>query len=140
MRAEFDESLVTGNEMIDSQHKELIDKINKLLDSCETGKDKLVAIKTLDFLADYTEFHFSEEEKLQESIEYPGIAEHKKEHDKLRDVVKELYEMLEEEEGPTDAFVEQVNKNVIEWLYRHIKGFDRSVAEYKNMTNNSDRL
>ena len=24
MRAEFDESLVTGNEMIDSQHKELI--------------------------------------------------------------------------------------------------------------------
>ena len=25
MRAEFDENLVTGNEMIDSQHKELID-------------------------------------------------------------------------------------------------------------------
>lgn len=24
MRAEFDESLVTGNEMIDSQHKELL--------------------------------------------------------------------------------------------------------------------
>ena len=67
MRAEFDESLVTGNEMIDSQHKELIDKINKLLDSCETSKDKLVAVKTLDYLADYTEFHFGEEEKLQES-------------------------------------------------------------------------
>ena len=30
MRAEFDESLVTGNEMIDSQHKELIDKINEI--------------------------------------------------------------------------------------------------------------
>ena len=40
MRAEFDDSLVTGNEMIDGQHKELIDKINKLLDSCETSKDK----------------------------------------------------------------------------------------------------
>ena len=34
MRAEFDESLVTGNEMIDTQHKELIDNINKILDSC----------------------------------------------------------------------------------------------------------
>lgn len=54
MRAEFDENLVTGNEMIDSQHKELIDKINKLLDSCEVGNDKVVAIKTLDYLADYT--------------------------------------------------------------------------------------
>ena len=140
MRAEFDESLVTGNEMIDTQHRELIDKINKLLDSCETGKDKLVAAKTLDYLADYTEFHFGEEEKLQESIRYPGIAEHKKEHEKLLAVVKDLYNMLEEEEGPSDAFVEQVNKNVIEWLYRHIKGFDRSVAEYKFMNESSERL
>lgn len=106
MRAEFDENLVTGNEMIDSQHKELIEKINKLLDSCEVGNDKVVAIKTLDYLADYTEFHFGEEEKLQESINYPAIAEHKKEHDKLRQVVKDLYNVLEEEEGPSVAFVE----------------------------------
>ena len=140
MRAEFDESLVTGNEMIDTQHKELIDKINKLLDSCETSKEKVVAVKTLDYLADYTEFHFGEEEKLQESINYPAIAEHIKEHDKLRAVVKDLYNMLEEEEGPSEAFVEQVNKNVIEWLYRHIKGFDRSVAEYKFMNESSERL
>ena len=126
--------------MIDGQHKELIDKINKLLDSCETSKDKLVAVKTLDYLADYTEFHFGEEEKLQESINYPGIEKHKEEHDKLRKVVEELYEMLEEEEGPSNAFVEQVNKNVIQWLYGHIKTFDRSVAEYKFMNKNSDRL
>ncbi|WP_122643471.1 bacteriohemerythrin [Luxibacter massiliensis] len=140
MRAEFDESLVTGNEMIDTQHKELIDKINKLLDSCETNKDKLVAVKTLDYLADYTDFHFKAEEGLQAEIQYPGIKEHKAEHEHLRNVVNELYEMLEEEEGPSDAFVEQVNKNVIEWLYRHIKGFDRSVAEYKFMNDSSERL
>ena len=84
MRAEFDESLVTGNEMIDSQHKELIDKINKLLDSCETSKDKVVSVKTLDYLADYTEFHFGEEEKLQEEITYPGVEKHKEEHEKLK--------------------------------------------------------
>ena len=94
----------------------------------------------LDYLADYTDFHFSAEEKLQEDIEYPGIKEHKKEHEKLRNVVKELYEMLEEEEGPSNAFVEQVNKNVIEWLYGHIKSFDRSVAEYKFIAVNSERL
>ena len=34
MRAEFDESLVTGNEMIDTQHKELIDKIKIGRASC----------------------------------------------------------------------------------------------------------
>ena len=140
MRAVFDDNLVTGNEMIDGQHRELIEKINKLLDSCENGNDKRVAITTLDYLADYTEFHFFEEEKLQETIGYPGIDAHKKEHDKLREVVKDLYNMLEEEEGPSNAFVEQVNKNVIEWLYGHIKTFDRSVAEYKYMNSNSERL
>lgn len=140
MRAEFDDTLVTGNEMIDAQHQELIQKINNLLDSCELGKEKLAAIKMLDYLADYTDFHFGEEEKLQESIEYPGIEKHKAEHEKLRKVVQELHEMLEEEEGPTDAFVQQVEKNVVLWLYNHIKGFDRSVAEYKNMRGNSELL
>lgn len=140
MRAEFDETLITGNEMIDSQHKELIGKINSLLDSCEDGNDKLAAVKTLDYLAEYTDFHFSAEEKLQEEMEYPGIKEHKVEHDKLRKVVDELHEMLVEEEGPTPAFVEQVNQNVIDWLYRHIKGFDRSVAEYRFMRGNSENL
>ena len=35
MYAEFTDDLVTGNTLIDSQHKELIDKINDLLKSCE---------------------------------------------------------------------------------------------------------
>ena len=140
MYAEFDDTLVTGNAMIDSQHKELIDKINELLKSCELSSGKVAAIQTLGYLADYTEFHFSEEEKLQEEIGYPGLAEHKQKHDELRRVVDDLHNMLEEEEGPTDAFVESVQKNVVSWLYTHIKGFDRSVAEYKNMNLNNERL
>ena len=32
MYAEFSENLITGNEMIDSQHKELIEKMNQLLE------------------------------------------------------------------------------------------------------------
>ena len=50
MYAEFSDNLITGNEMIDSQHKELISKINDVLKSCEQSNDKLVAVKTLDFL------------------------------------------------------------------------------------------
>ena len=47
MYAEFTDNLVTGNEMIDSQHKELIERMNKLLESCEQSNDKAVAVKTL---------------------------------------------------------------------------------------------
>ena len=48
MYAEFDESLVTGNEVIDGQHKELIEKINKLVKCVEEGGGKLEAIKMLE--------------------------------------------------------------------------------------------
>lgn len=140
MYAEFDDTLVTGNEMIDSQHKELIGRINDLLRSCEEETDLRAAVKMLNYLADYTEYHFGEEEALQAAIGYPGIEEHKKKHEELRKTVEELHEMLEEQEGPTKAFVEQVNKNVTEWLFYHIRSFDRSVAEYKFMRNNEERL
>lgn len=141
MQAVFDDSLVTGNEMIDTQHKELIERINKLLILCENEKPmKREAVETLDYLCDYTEFHFGQEEKLQEEIQYPGLAEHKKKHEELRQVVQDLKEMLEEQEGPTNEFVEKVNENVTKWLYHHIKGFDRSVAEYRFMRENEGRI
>ena len=140
MRAEFDETLVTGNELIDSQHTELIERINLLLKSCEDAQGKVKAVKMLDYLLDYTEFHFSAEEKLQEEISYPGLKEHREKHEEFKSAVKELQEMLEEEEGPTETFVAQVQKNVVDWLFTHIKGFDRSVAEYKFLTSNADRL
>ena len=136
----FDKNLETGNSLIDTQHQELIARVNKLTDSLENGKKKNVAIQTLAFLMDYTEFHFKAEEQLQEEIGYPGIKEHKAKHEELRRTVSELHEMLEEQEGPTDDFVEMVNKNVTEWLYYHIKGFDRSVAEYKFIRNNEKMI
>ena len=140
MYAEFDESLVTGNELIDGQHKELIDRINKLINCCEQGGGKIEAIKLLGYLEEYTEFHFKAEEELQEKISYPGLAEHRQKHEDFKKSVKELDEMLHEVEGPTDAFVEAVQKNVIDWLYGHIKGFDCSVATYMHMCSNPELL
>lgn len=140
MRAEFSENLVTGNELIDSQHKELIDRINNLLDSCERETGKVTAVKTLDFLADYTDFHFNAEEQLQQDINYPDYDKHKAQHEAFKQTIHELDEMLQEEEGPSEAFVKKIEENVIKWFYTHIEGFDRSVAEYKFMRENNDRL
>lgn len=141
MEAIFDDSLLTGDKMIDDQHRELISRINNLLLLCENEKPaKREAVETLDYLADYTEFHFKAEEELQEKIGYPALEEHKKKHEELRQVVRDLYDMLEEQEGPSEDFVKQVNRNVVEWLYNHIRGFDRSVAEYRFMRDNENRI
>ena len=130
MHLEFDSSLVTGNDMIDSQHKELIGKIDDLLSFCEESKEKVKAIQILGYLSDYTEFHFSEEEKLQEEIAYPAIDVHKKKHAEFKKAIEELHEMLEEEEGPTPAFVSAVRTNVVNWLFEHIQKMDKDVASF----------
>ena len=106
----FDDNLVTGNETIDTQHKELIDRIQNFVTACQNGDSKVKAIKMLDYLDEYTDFHF-----------------------------KELYEYLQEYEGPTDRFSELVQKNVIDWLFGHIKTYDRSVAKFIFMKQNPDR-
>ncbi len=126
----FDKNLETGNSLIDTQHQELIARVNKLTDSLENGKKKNVAIQTLAFLMDYTEFHFAAEERLQEEAAYPEIEAHKAQHAAFVKAIKELEEMLEEEEGPTDEFVEAVNKNVVEWLKKHIQICDKKVAAF----------
>ena len=80
MYAEFTDDLITGNEMIDSQHRELISRINDLLVSCESRSNQSGAARLLNYLADYTDFHFKEEEAFQKEIGYPGLKEHLEKH------------------------------------------------------------
>ena len=44
----FDDNLVTGNNTIDTQHKELIDRIRNFVVACQNGDSKVKAIKMLD--------------------------------------------------------------------------------------------
>ena len=140
MQIVFDENLITGNETIDSQHKELIDRIAKFVQACEKGESKVKAIKMLDYLDEYTEFHFNEEEELQRKVNYPDLDTHHQKHEEFKKTISTLYEFLDEHEGPNEAFVELVKKNVVDWLFIHIKAFDRSIAEYINIVDNPDRL
>lgn len=130
MKIVFDESLYTGNELIDSEHKELISRVNKLVESCEQGTEKMTAIKTLDFLMDYTEYHFTDEEKLQKEVGYDQLDVHHAKHEEFKQSVSELREMLEEEEGPSEAFVNAVNKNITDWLVNHIQKWDKAIADF----------
>lgn len=130
MIIEFDDNLITGNQMIDTQHKELIDRIRQFVTSCENGEGQVKAVKMLDYLEEYTDFHFGEEEKLQESVGYPELKQHQAKHGEFKNSLKELHEFLDDSEGPTEEFVRQVERNVVEWLFNHIKTFDRSVAEF----------
>ena len=139
MYIEFDDSLITGNETIDSQHKELIDCIQKFVNSCEDNSSAEKADEMLKYLMDYTVFHFTAEEKLQEDVSYPGLKEHRAKHEEFKTTLGELATKFNAE-GTSEAFAEEIKEKVVDWLFNHIKVFDRSVAEFINMYENPGLL
>ena len=93
---EFTSELETGNELIDSEHKELIDAINNLLLACGEGKGRGEIRKTLEFLNDYIAYHFSDEEKLQRQYGYPDYENHKRYHEEYKRIVAGILNEFEQ--------------------------------------------
>ena len=79
----FDDNLITGNDTIDTQHEELINRIQQFVAVCESGDGKVKAIKMLDYLDEYTNFHFQAEEELQKKVSYPELAKHQEQCGKI---------------------------------------------------------
>jgi hemerythrin len=125
----WDKSLEVGNQMIDGQHKQLVDALNDFLRAREEKRPNSELKKSLDFLNDYTIKHFFEEEQLQKKYDYPDYENHKKLHDACKKVVRELQAQLIMK-GPSDALFDDVKTKVGEWLIAHIKFQDSRIGAY----------
>ncbi|MDR0868946.1 MAG: bacteriohemerythrin [Planctomycetota bacterium] len=126
---EWTADLETGNELIDSQHKQLIQAINDLLRACASGEGRAVIADTMDFLESYTAKHFGEEEELQRQFAYPDVPQHHLLHNGFKKVVATISRELQKE-GATVEMVMRINRDVAGWLINHIKKEDTKVAAH----------
>jgi hemerythrin len=122
-KIEWDNSLSVGIDLIDEQHKMLIQRLDDLSRAIEMTQGPVEIAKTLDFMIDYTDFHFSTEEKHMAEHNYPGLDEQKAQHDQFKGLLKHLVEDFEEE-GATRALATSINIFLANWLVNHIKGTD----------------
>jgi hemerythrin len=125
----WNSDLETGNKQIDSQHRQLIDAINALLDACARGQGRTVIAPMTKFLYDYTSKHFADEEKLQLDSGYPDYENHKLYHEGFKKVVHDISKQLDEQ-GATIALLGKVNSSIGDWLVKHIKREDVKVAAH----------
>lgn len=121
--------LETGNTIIDNEHRQLIEAINKLLSACSEGKGRTEVEKTIEFLYAYTDKHFTHEEQLQQQYHYPDYINHKRYHDEFKKVVAGIRDDLYKQ-GPTVVMVGKVNTAIAGWLLNHIKREDKKVADH----------
>ena len=135
-KIEWNNSLSIGIDLIDEQHKTLIKRLNALSKAVEMMQGETEIMKTLEFMIDYTNFHFSSEEKYMEEQEYPGLDYQQDLHEEFKDTLRHIVEDFEEE-GPTRALTTSINTFLVNWLIKHIKGLDMKFGEFlkdKNST------
>ncbi len=133
-RIEWDESLATGVEEIDGQHKEIFRRFKALLKACEQGRSREEAAGLLQFMNSYIIHHFSEEEGLQRMVGYPDFVRHSRDHEELSRKFQRLEGRLKME-GASVQLVMQTGKLLSELLFEHIQVEDRALAKFIKCAN-----
>jgi hemerythrin len=116
--------LNTGIEVIDKQHRRLVEYLNALNLAIIEHDQKAVKL-VLDELIDYTLSHFSFEEELLEKSGYPFFKAHKRVHEIF---TKRVGQFLERAAKGEDVAPEILSMLKI-WLINHIKGDDADYVE-----------
>ncbi|OIR16910.1 bacteriohemerythrin [mine drainage metagenome] len=117
------EQLNVGIEVIDQQHRRIVEYINQLDDARSSGHSRAEIGYLIGDLVDYTISHFGFEESLQEEAGYPFAKSHKKVHDLFAQRVSDFQARFDRGEDISRG----LNSLLVTWLFNHIK---RDDADY----------
>jgi len=124
---EWTNELTVNIEEIDSQHKEFIHLINELYISIKTGKSSEVPGNILSRVVEYATIHFATEERLMKIHGYPELANHKKEHQELKENLLELNRRFNDGQSVSAGSVAVFLKD---WLTNHIRMTDMKYGSF----------
>ncbi len=121
------ESYETGVEVMDNEHRELIEIINLLYQMQRDKKAYEELKKIYARLLEYTQNHFQHEEKLMMDAEYPGLVEQQENH---AEFITKLKEMEEDLLAAKESAAPVVYKFLREWWLDHIVGMDKEYGPH----------
>jgi methyl-accepting chemotaxis protein/hemerythrin len=124
---EWDSHFSVGFDVIDSQHKRLIEMINELYESFITGDARHKVSDIVNDMTEYANYHFLTEEQCFERYGYPNKEEHKALHGTFIEKVKEF--RIGVESGKISVSYD-IMTFLTHWLKEHILHEDKSYTEY----------
>lgn len=128
----FTDDCLIGIETIDNEHRQLfriINDIRDLLDN-EILEDKYDRTREmLEQLEQYAEEHFKHEEDYMEKINHPELQLQKKQHLEFCSKIDEADAVVPSNEQ--QAFLDDLLKYLVTWLYRHIISSDLMIGKLK---------
>ncbi|CAK8718234.1 Hemerythrin [Candidatus Electrothrix laxa] len=139
MKLQWDnQKYTTGFAHIDKQHSELFDGVNGLMlflkqsSPKQDQENKKKIIEMLQFLGEYAQKHFQDEEKVFEKYDHPMKDANKEEHklflEKYVHYQKKLQAKLEQERLTRGVLI-QIHIFLQSWLVKHILKVDTSLRD-----------
>ena len=129
MNLTWNDSLSIGVDGIDTQHKELINRIEKFFVSIEDTKCSEEIIETLDFLEEYVIKHFTEEDEIQIKTNYPLIDIQQIQHEHFINELKEFRRVFESH-GASTVLALNIHQSLVDWLKNHIMNLDKDLGDF----------
>ena len=126
---QWGESLSVGVGLIDEQHRKWIERLNEVESAIKSRRGMQQIVSTLDFLSEYTRFHFSTEEQYMVQTGYPDLENHRAKHEELEKTLGNLIEDFKED-GITEKISEAVGTFLGNWLKDHIRVVDQVFAAF----------
>jgi len=129
MSIQWTPNLSVGVKHIDDQHKVWFEKANELFEAGKERRASEYISQMLEFLDEYTKYHFKDEEAYMEKIGYPGLEAQKKAHASFIDELAKLKSEYAKSGGNLLVIL-NANKMVVDWLTNHIKHMDKQIGDY----------
>ncbi len=114
---------------VDIQHREIINRINNIVDSAGKGQSPVKTAETIEFLENYTENHFKTEEKIMTVAGYPGTESHKKMHSSFIKIIETTADNIKKG-GIKGKELCEIGEEIYTWFERHITTADREMGEF----------
>jgi len=124
-----------GVEVVDQQHKELFERLNKFLKVVRSEEDMEAKIddieETFNFMGEYVIVHFNSEEAVQRKYNFPEYERHRKIHEDFKNDVMEFKRKFTEDKY-NEELVQEFSGRLLTWLINHVTGEDQKISKYIN--------
>jgi len=131
---QWSDSMSTGIEKIDLDHKKLIRLINHCIQLDQEQTEPKAIQTILDELLAYTEYHFQHEETVMKQLAYPHLNKHQKVHHMLIQEVKQRIQQFNQGTLVIDDLIAFLSA----WLQEHIMGMDKYIVSESKVKKTND--
>ncbi len=127
---EWRDEYCTGIEGVDFEHQELISQINSIYQMVEDQADNDLVVDSLGEIYGSISAHFALEEQMMVRHDYDHYQQHRADHERLLDEIRDITEEAESSVKPDQAKFQQKLAN---WFQLHFKTHDSRLHNLASM-------